>query len=179
VGPAEPGAPSPFLEAWLARLARAGPVLDLACGSGRHALAVARTGAAVVGMDRDAAALRALYRSAAGAPAWPVRADLETGTGIPAADAAFGAVLVFRYLHRPLAPEIERVLRPGGLLLYETFTERQRDLAHGPGSPAFLLRPGELPTLFPTLRAAHHEERVTPTPRPEHLARLAAHKPDK
>jgi SAM-dependent methyltransferase len=149
-------------------------VLDLACGRGRHVLAVRRAGGRVVAMDRSAEALRALRAAAGGPDVLPVRTDLEDGHGIPARDAAFGAVLVFRYLHRPLAPEIERVLRPGGLLLYETFTAHQRDLPHGPGNPDFLLEPGELPTLFPGLVVLAHEETCTPGPRPEHLARLAA-----
>ncbi len=32
---------------------------------------------------------------------------------------AYGAILVFRYLHRPLIPCIKKALRNGGLLIYE------------------------------------------------------------
>jgi len=85
--------------------------------------------------------------------------------------------VVFRYLHRALAAEIERVLRPGGWLVYETFTRRQAAYAHGPSRPEFLLESGELLLLFPGLRMIHFEELVTEGERPEALARLLARKP--
>ena len=53
-------APSAWLVAWrskLAEAARLGPVLDLACGRGRNALAAARWGIPIVGIDRNAAFL--------------------------------------------------------------------------------------------------------------------------
>lgn len=174
-------APSPHFAAWREALrdaARLGPLLDVACGGGRHTLASAAAGARAVGLDRDAAALRALARRAAedgiARQVSAVRADLETGPGLPLRRGCCGAVLVFRYLHRPLAPALAEALAPGGLLLYETFTSRQRDLGHGPRNPAFLLEPGELPTLFPELEIVSHVEVVTAGPRPEALARLVA-----
>jgi tellurite methyltransferase len=131
-----------------------------------------------VAMDRDAGSLRELRAAvSSGAPLLAVRADFERDDRIPAADAAFGRVVVFRYLHRPLAGEIERVLRPGGWLLYETFTREQARLPHGPSRPEFLLRAGELPALFPGLRVERFEEILTPGPRPEALARLLARRP--
>jgi SAM-dependent methyltransferase len=181
VGPAEP---SPFFLAHrdaLCSAARRSPVLDLACGRGRHALAAARLGLAALGVDRNADALRELMRTAhrERLRARALRADLEAGYGIPLAPACGGAVLVFRYLWRPLAPAIEELLQPGGILLYETFTQRQRDLPHGPGNSAFLLHEGELPGLFPGLRAEIFEEaeRTDADGRRWHLASLLARKP--
>ncbi len=84
---------------------------------------------------------------------------------------------MFRFLYRPLAQQIEKTLRPGGLLLYETFTHRQREFARGPSNPAFLLAEGELPTLFPGLEVLDHWEGVTPGDSPTALARLAAQRP--
>jgi SAM-dependent methyltransferase len=72
------------------------------------------------------------------------KADLDLGA------AAFDLVVVFRYLHRPLFPALRRVLRPGGVLVYETFTRAQA--ARGrPTNPAFLLEEGELPRLVAPL----------------------------
>jgi SAM-dependent methyltransferase len=173
--------PSPFFLEWLPRLraaARAGPLVDLACGSGRHALAAARAGLPVLGFDRCRESLRAL-REAAGAASPRLLgacADLETGRGIPVRPMSCGAILVFRFLFRPLAPALEEALAPGGLLLYETFTTEQRALGHGPANPAFLLRPGELRELFPRLRVLAHWEGTTAGERPQALARLAAQK---
>lgn len=174
--------PSPFFRAHTGALreaARLGPVLDLACGEGRYALATAALGIPCVAMDRSAPALRSLAGRARprALPAWPVRADLETPHGIPARPGVFGAVLVFRFLYRPLAPAIADALRPGGLLLYETFTLQQREAPYGPKNPAFLLEPGELAALFAGLEILSSSEGWTAGPRPEALARLAARKP--
>jgi len=176
-GPLPP--PSPFLLDVWPRLAAPGPTLDLACGRGRHARAMLERGATVVAMDRNAGSLRELRAGAAAGPAlMAVQADLEVQDRIPTRTGAFGRVIVFRYLHRPLAREIERVLRPGGWLVYETFTRGQAALAHGPSRPEFLLEPGELPELFPGLRVESFEELRTEGERPEALARLVARKPE-
>jgi SAM-dependent methyltransferase len=155
---------------------RLGPVLDLACGSGRHSLAAARLGLQVLALDRNEKALRALHRAAA-PQVQCVRVDLEAGHGIPVAPASCGAILVFRFLVRPLARAIVRALRPGGLLLYETFTTHQRNLGQRPRNPAFLLEPNELPKLFSELQAIAYEELVSEGPRPAALARLLARRP--
>ena len=173
---------SPLLVAWLARLgeaARLGPVADLACGRGRHALAVAARGIRTLGIDRDARALSALREAARaqGTPVLALRADLEAPQGIPLRRACCGAVLVFRFLFRPLAPEIEAVLAPGGLLVYETFTIHQRNLGQGPRNEAFLLAPGELRRLFPGLEILSSWEGVLAGPPPQALARLVARRP--
>jgi SAM-dependent methyltransferase len=159
--------------------ARPGPVLDLACGRGRHALAAAARGLTVVALDRDHDRLASLSRSAparAGAVR-VVEADLETASTPPLDAARFGAVLVFRYLHRPLMPWIESLLMPGGLLLYETFTLAQRELGWGPKNEDYLLRPGELPGLLPGLEVEFYEEGLSRDRRPAATARLKARRP--
>lgn len=173
---------SPWFLAQRARLieaARYGPVLDLACGRGRHALAAAALGVRTLAIDRDQAALHALQSEAArrGLSALcGLRADLETSHGIPVKPNSCGAILVFRFLFRPLAPVISAALAPGGLLLYETFTVAQRALGNGPRRAEFLLEPGELPTLFPDLEPLEHWEGRSEGPPPECIARLAARK---
>lgn len=172
--------PAALVRAELARLAAAtGPVLDLACGAGRNALPLARAGCRVIGLDRDRAKLAALggMARAAGVRLSLLRADLEAKGTIPLASASCAAVLVFRYLHRALAPEIVRVLRPHGLLLYETFTREHREIAEHPRNPAFLLEPGELLRLFPALSVLRAEEARVTAPAPEAVARLVARKP--
>ena len=162
----------------LRQAARFGAVVELACGRGRIALAVAQAGTPVIGIDRNAEFLSELRdRARAGAlPVTPLRADLESGHGLPLAPGRCGALLVFRYLHRPLAAAIAEALAPGGLLLYETFTLHQRDLGYGPSNPEFLLRDGELPGLFPSLEVFAHWEGRSAGERPAAVARLAARK---
>ena len=179
---AEAGIPSPFLLESLAALlhaARSGPVLDVACGRGRNALPLAARGAGVVGIDRNTGALRELSARARARrlTLQLVRAELERGGSLPLADASCAGLMVFRYLFRPLVPELLRVLRPGGLLLYETFMIHQRELANGPRNPAFLLQPGELRELFRGLHVLHYSEAIWPQPRPYAAARLLARRP--
>lgn len=164
----------------LAEAARRGPVVDLACGRGRHALAAAELGARVLGLDRDSAALGELQAQARRRrlPLLAVCADLETSHGIPVRSASCGAILVFRFLFRPLARAICQTLAPGGLLLYETFTIRQRDLGQKPTNEAFLLQEGELEASFGELQILSYWEGLSEGPRPDALARLVARKRD-
>jgi len=182
VAESELGEASPLLLGWAERLreARPGPIVDLACGRGRHTLALAERGLPCVGLDRNAEPLRALAERATAArlPARAIQADLETDAGLPLQAGRCAAVLVFRYLHRPLAGEIEGLLAPGGLLLYETFLVGQRDLGFGPRRSAFLLQPGELRDLFSSLEVLEYSEGVRDdVARPEATARLAARRP--
>lgn len=152
-----PPAPSPEAPAATGR-PRA---LDVACGSGRHALLLAAAGFDVRAVDRDAAAIEALC-AAARTLGLTLRAevrDLETGAvrGAAAAECAFDLIVVVHYLHRPLFPALVRALVSGGLLLYETFTVDQAALGH-PKNPAFLLKHGELPRLVAPLAVVRRRE---------------------
>ena len=173
-------APAPWLvrhEALVREAARRGPVLDVACGRGRHARLVADWGLTVVALDRNPEALAELAQAAPGR-VHALRADLESAPGPPLRPGVFGAVLVFRYLHRPLARTLADWLAPGGLLVYETFTTHQRELGYGPGNAAFLLEPGELPRLFPGLDTLAFHEGLSDGERPLHLASLVARRPE-
>ena len=84
-----------------------------------------------------------------------VQANLEE---VQLADASFSLVLCFQYLHRSLFPQIACALKPGGLLLFETFTRAQLNYEGGPRNPAYLLEPGELRTAFPELNLQFYRE---------------------
>src|SRR6202162_1382135 len=99
-----------------------------------------------------------------------IRADLEHFS-LPAS--AFDVILCFRYLQRSLFPAIERALRPGGVLVFETFTVDQLSFDRGPRNPGHLLRPGELRDAFPGL--AHIFSREWKST--ESMASLLARKP--
>lgn len=149
-GPREFGAgvlrgPSSWLIENADLLPRGGKVLDVACGRGRHALLMASAGFEVHAIDRDADAI-AFLRDTAERMSLKIETaviDLETDPPPDLEPGAFDAVLVFRYLHRPLMPALRQSLKPGGRLFYETFTTRQAERGH-PRNPAFLLRDGEL-----------------------------------
>ena len=159
--PGDPFAAGP--SSWLVECAdllpRGGRTLDLACGRGRHALLLAAAGFGVRAVDRDADAIAALSGVARrfGMPLEAEAIDLEACAAVDLGSAAYDLVVVFRYLHRPLFPAIRSALRPGGLLLYETYTTAQA--ARGkPTNPHFLLEPGELERLAAPLAIVRRRE---------------------
>lgn len=159
---------------WAPAIAAGGEVLDLACGSGRHALHLAALGLQVEAVDRDAVAISGLQARPG------IRtciADLETGTW-PFEGRRFDAIVVTNYLHRPLFPWLIAALNPGGLLIYETF--RQGNESYGkPSNPAFLLAPQELLSVAHAggLQVVAFEEGFLALPKPAMVQRLCARKP--
>jgi len=143
---------------WHAHVIRPGArVLDLACGEGRHSLAAAALGAAVVAIDRDPGKLTVARKRAADKRLsidWR-EADLE---GPWPELGSFDAVLVFNYLDRASMPRIRGLVAPGGRLMMETFLEAQRESGWGPTSERHLLRSGELARLVSPLTVAHGRE---------------------
>ncbi|MDW7711699.1 MAG: class I SAM-dependent methyltransferase [Deferrisomatales bacterium] len=145
------GRPSP--DPWLVSLAPIlgaglpGPVLDLACGLGQNTLWAASLGLEAVGVDASEEALRRAREEARrrGVPASFQRCDLEGAGALPVIPGGWGAVLVFRFLHRPLLRLLPDALAPGGLLAYRTHLRHPlRGEAARPRRAAFLLEPGEL-----------------------------------
>ena len=146
--------------AWHAHRIRPGSrVLDLACGTGRHALAAAGLGARVVAVDRDPASLDIARKEAKarGLEVEWVEADLAGG--LPD-KGPFDAILVFNYLDRSAMAAIAAALAPGGILILETFLEAQKAFGWGPSSDEHLLRSGELRTLVAPLTVIHGREVV-------------------
>jgi 2-polyprenyl-3-methyl-5-hydroxy-6-metoxy-1,4-benzoquinol methylase len=161
VAPRHAGTDSPSPSAWLlqnADLLRAGgDVLDVAAGRGRQALWLAAAGFRVHAIDRDQAALAWLDRVARDA-GWSVLTSVQDLEQRPhLAHSAYDGVLVFNYLYRPLMPAIREAVRPGGVLVYETFLVGQAERGH-PKNPAFLLRPGELAELVAPLTIVRSRE---------------------
>ncbi len=162
--------PSPFVAEWIARLAvRAGRALDIATGSGRHTLPLARAGFKTFGVDirHDAVAdaMRAAASEGLAIHGWC--ADL---TSAPLPVQRFDLIVVTRYLQRDLFPSLCDALAPDGVILYETFTVAQRAYGRGPTSPEHLLEPGELRERLGRLEVLFDEEVLAP----DAVARIAA-----
>ncbi|MFQ5880056.1 MAG: hypothetical protein ACE5IZ_07795, partial [Dehalococcoidia bacterium] len=69
-------------------------------------------------------------------------------------------------------------LKPGGVLVFETFTTEQRRFGYGPKNPGNMLRPGELRQLFPSLEPLFYREGVVPGEKgPKAIASLIGRKP--
>ena len=165
--------PSPFIARWAPRLfaefGSRGRALDVAAGRGRHALCLATAGFHVTGMDIQVDRLMSARRAAGVANQSLALACVDlTRYALPRA--RFDVVVVSRYLDRTLFPALRDALVPGGVLLYETFTERQLRHGRGPTSRAHLLRPGELRMLVRGMAVLFDEEMSEP----DALARIAA-----
>lgn len=176
--PLPPSRPSTWF-AWQAdRIFPGSRVLDLACGTGRHAIAAAQLGAEVVAVDRDLDSLTAA-RAFAGKAGLRVdwrEADLEEGWPDWG---TFDAVLLFNYLDRPRFPRVLDAVRPGGLLIAESFLTTQREQGWGPTADAHLLLPGELARLVAPFEIIHGREVAEPvdTERWRHVASICARNP--
>ncbi|MES2899063.1 MAG: methyltransferase domain-containing protein [Pseudomonadota bacterium] len=165
--------------AWVRRFASLvppGEVLDLACGSGRHARLLAALGHPVLALDRDAAALAL----AAGSGITTMQFDLEQdGAPWPFAALRFAGIVITNYLHRPLFEHLAHSLAPDGVLIYETFSLGNE--VHGkPSNPAFLLAEGELlaQAVLHGWRVLAYEDGYSAQPKPAMLQRLCAVGPD-
>ena len=138
-------------------------------GRGRHAVVLGRAGCRVFGVDISLDAVRTAVEAAhdegLALRAWC--GDLKEGV-LPAG--RFSLIVVTRYLQRDLFPALVGALAPGGVLLYETFTDHQRALGRGPTSADHLLKPGELAARCGDLEPIAYEE----VEEPDALARLAA-----
>jgi SAM-dependent methyltransferase len=173
VTPAQHGGlePSPWVQRF-ARLVPPGEVLDLACGSGRHARLIAALGHPVLALDRDPAALGL----AAGPGITTMQYDLEAqGSAWPFAPGRFAGIVVTNYLHRALLPDLAAALAPNGVLIYETFAIGNEAFGK-PSNPAFLLQPGELLALASGsgLRVLAYEDGLVADPKPALVQRLCA-----
>jgi SAM-dependent methyltransferase len=159
-------APSPWIVRFAPLVPAGGTVLDLACGSGRHARFFADRGHAVLGVDRDPEPLAGLQGVAES-----LLADIENGPW-PLAGRTFDAVVVTNYLWRPLFPRILEAVAPGGILLHETFAQGNETVGK-PSRPDFLLVPGELLRAYPGLRVIAYEDGFLDGP-PRFVQRIAA-----
>lgn len=133
--------PSEALVRHLPRLTP-GRALDLAGGTGANAEVLARAGYRVTLLDLSDEAVRRARRPGirvvqGDALRLPLRGPFET-------------IVVVKFLERSTAPDLVRLLAPGGTL----FAEQPMT-----GLPeVYLARPGEFPALFPGLEPLVHEE---------------------
>lgn len=147
--------------------------LDVACGTGRNAVWLALQGFDVLAVDVLPDALdRARDRAARlGVALRTQQMDVEFPGALD--DVRADLVCVVRFLDRALFGPLQRVVNPGGILVYETFTVDQLELGH-PKNPKHLLHHDELAGVFPDLETLSYQEGFFDG---AHLARLVAHRP--
>lgn len=150
-----PSPPSGWVKRWSHLISPGGTVLDIACGSGRHMQWFAQRGNPATGVDRSPEAV-----AASAAFGESLQADIENDPWPLTQEGQirqFSAVVVTNYLWRPLFPVIVQSLAPGGLLLYETFSQGNESVGR-PARPDFLLQPAELLSAFGNMRVVAFED---------------------
>lgn len=137
-------------------------VLDLGCAGGFMAEALDDRSARVTGIDPAARAVAAA-RAHAAETGREIRYDTGVGEDLPYGDAAFDAVVCVDVLEHVadlprVIAEVARVLRPGGVFLFDTINRNAlarlavvtigerviRLLPRGTHDPALFIRPAEL-----------------------------------
>lgn len=154
-----------------AKLSGAATALDMGCGVGRHALAMAQLGFETTALDASDNGLEML-RGRAGALGVSVDTRQGMMTALPFADAAFDFTLSWNVIYHgdPLvvhktAAELTRVTKPGGRMLITMLSKRRHDYGRGvevakdtfvqPGAPGdkshphFFVGAADLLALFP------------------------------
>ena len=141
---AAPSEPDPLLVEFASALAPGG-ALDLACGTGRNTVWLAKRGWEVTAVDSSRVAIETV---AAASPAThTVLADLERNE-FKLEPEAWDLIVVTLYLQRDLFARLHGALRPGGIAIVTCLT----------GDGRFRVAPGELVSFFPNWRVLHYSE---------------------
>lgn len=141
--------------------------LDLGGGAGHHAVWLAQQGWRMTLADWSEAALAVAQEKAAPLgldhPLETVQgAALDLITRFHEQGRTFGFIVISFFLDRAVLPWLPKVLAPGGLLLYRTYTEDNERLGNprGPRNPEYLLRSQELLTTYRDMHILHYNETV-------------------
>ncbi len=165
-------APEP--SAWVVRHAKnipsGGTVLDLACGSGRHARLLCGLGHSVLATDIDLGRVKDLEGQSE-IELW--QTDLEQDSW-PFEEKQFTGIVVTNYLHRHHLGKLADCLTDSGILIYETFAAGNEKYGK-PSNPNYLLQPGELLQVFGArLDVVAFEQGLVHEPGPKVVQRLCA-----
>lgn len=118
------------VEAALERVPAASRALDLGTGTGKAARAVARrfSGATVVGVDLSPRMVVEATRLLPPDVAGRVRFQVADASALPFPAASFDLVVLMNMI--PFVPELDRVLAPGGVVVFAS--------SFGPGTPIYV-----------------------------------------
>ena len=137
-----------------------GKALDIAMGEGRNAVFLAKNGFTVDGCDISEIAIKKALDLAKenNVKVRAFVADLETYK-LP--QNTYDVIACFYYLQRDLVPQMKEALKPGGMIIYETYTiENQERGFEGPKNKDYLLKPNELLDLFKDFKIIYYRELV-------------------
>ena len=123
--------------------------LDIACGRGSNALFLASMGMRVDAWDISPVAIRHLDQMAR-KKQLDIRSSVVNITPEGFLEERYDLILNCHYLDRSLSPAIKSSLKPGGIVMFQTFTEN-KIMDIGPSNPEFLLKEDELLRMFEDL----------------------------
>lgn len=142
-------------------LPQQGTGLDLACGLGQNSIFLAKHGLTMHSWDYSKAGLAQMAEHC-------LNQNIEVNqhcidlANTPWPEQQFDMICVTAYLERALCPQIMGHLKPGGVLVYQTFNqfaEIAGKIINKPRRPQLLLAPAELLQLFSELEPLiYHDE---------------------
>lgn len=161
---------SEWLRKYFDIIPKGGTVLDLACGGGRHSTFLSEKGFSVVAVDIDIEAITQekpentdiLYANLE-ADAWPFNA------------VEFDGIVVVNYLWRSQFSDIKNSLKPGGVVIFDTFMIGNEEYGR-PTNSKFLLKSGELKDAFADMDIIAFEEGYVDNPSPAMRQSIVARK---
>ena len=156
-----------------AELLPAGYALDVACGLGRHSLALAARGWHVTAVDVSSVALSRFANSEDNDLIETIHADL-TANELAISPASYNLIVMTNYLQRDLFAVLKQAVRVNGLFL-AAIAMIDDDPRVKPMNPAFLLAIGELASYFADWELIHSREEKSPTRRA--MAEIIARRP--
>lgn len=132
-------------------------VLDMGMGEGRNAVFLAQKGYKVTGVDISSVAVKKanLLAQEFGVKIKGVVASLEQYQIPPQ---SYDAIICFYYVDRNLIEKMKTWLKPGGILMYEAFTIRERNKAPSVEPVSYFLKDQELLKMFGNFRVLKYEE---------------------
>lgn len=136
-----------------------GHALDVAGGTGRHAIFLAAKGWNVLLTDIAEQGIENA-RINADTLAGHMEFAVEDLARFRARGRQFDLILAFFFLQRDIFPELVKALKPGGLLIYKSYTRYQTNFKGGPTNPDFLFAENELLNAFRDMRILHYAELI-------------------
>lgn len=133
-------------------------ILDMGMGEGRNAVFLAQKGHKVTGVDISSVAIKKSYLLAKeyGVKIKGVVASLSKYKIPPE---SFDAIICFYYIDREIVQRMKTWLKPGGVIIFEAFTEMQKKVkSHRKYDEDQYLKSQELLTLFGDLKVLKYEE---------------------
>ncbi len=147
-----PSAPARIVKKYAA-LSRKGRALDIAAGTGRNAIFLAKNGFSVEAVDISDVALKQLTGRYPNLQ--PICVDLDTFDIRPG---RYDLICNIRFLNRRLFPLIIEGLMPGGILIFESYLDGPKRSGKGPTCRDYLLKENELLHAFLPLHIHDYRE---------------------